>query len=226
MFAWVGRLIRNLRAQVVGVPDHLRFVAEAMKVLGPQVLGARDLDDLDEQIDAVIDRPEFRNLSAQAADLILGGKLTGFGSPVAYPPELLATVGAGQAMLLAETDSLASALASAYGEFVSALTNDQQRYSVASLALGEAVALGRALEPWIARALCERVRDGLRASLRLIASIPGSDVSLALIRAEDRLDLGQLDADHRTAVDIADAQLGQARASGSDVFPPPGLHGT
>jgi hypothetical protein len=92
---------------------------------------------------------------------------------------------------------------------------------VASLALGQALSRDRAVEPWLARALCERVRDGLREGLRLLASIPGNAVPEKLIPARERLNLTRLEAEQQAAVRVADEQLAAARSSNADVFPTP-----
>jgi len=63
------------------------------------------------------------------------------------------------------------------------------RATVAMTAIVSAILRGSTVEPWLARALCERWRDGLRDYLALVASLPGAKVSFELVPLDARLDL-------------------------------------
>ena len=255
-FTWIGSLVRKLHRAIrvaeraAGIPEQFRFIADAMERLGPEVLGADDVQDLDDRLDVVLEREDFLELSSRTRELIMGNELAGFAAPFESPPELLDTVGAGQRALLEQIDLLADALASAWEAMLRGLSPEdiQQareldreydvvadhripvairrvflsslRMQAASLALGHAVASDAHLEPWLARALCERMRDGLLATLRLFASLPGSPVPEAIVPVAERFDLARIEAQHQAATAVADAQLTAARVSGADVFPP------
>lgn len=68
------------------------------------------------------------------------------------------------------------------------------RATVAMTAIVSAISHGNTLEPWLARALCERWRDGLRDYLTLLASLPGANVSPELVPLDARLDLSAMHA--------------------------------
>jgi hypothetical protein len=68
------------------------------------------------------------------------------------------------------------------------------RATVAMTAILSAISHGNSLEPWLARALCERWRDGLRDYLTLLASVPGANVSPELVPLDARLDLSAMHA--------------------------------
>lgn len=68
------------------------------------------------------------------------------------------------------------------------------RASVAMMAIASAVFTEKAIEPWLARALCERWRDGLRDYMALVASLPGANVSFELVPLDARIDLSALQA--------------------------------
>ena len=58
------------------------------------------------------------------------------------------------------------------------------------LGIAEALLRGSALEPWLALALAERFRDGLREYLKFAAGF--AHVSIGIIAPEDRLDFACL----------------------------------
>jgi hypothetical protein len=60
------------------------------------------------------------------------------------------------------------------------------------MAILSAIIAETAIAPWLARALCERWRDGLREYLTLLASAPGAHVSEDLVPLDARLDLPSL----------------------------------
>ncbi len=93
------------------------------------------------------------------------------------------------------------------------------RGTAAFFALCHIVFSGRKTDPWLVRALAERVLDGQRANLRFLASIPGVQVPEGLIRASEKLDVAHLQARTEQAQHRLDAVVEQARVSGAVVFP-------
>src|SRR5439155_5721821 len=65
--------------------------------------------------------------------------------------------------------------------------------TVCVLAICSALISQRKLEPWLARAILERWVDGQRRLLRLLASIPGTNVPRSVVPESQRLDLHELE---------------------------------
>lgn len=70
-------------------------------------------------------------------------------------------------------------------------------------------------EPWLARRVLERLCDALRSYLRLLASIPGSQVDVDVVPPEERLDLEAVFAAHAADERLLD----EAAAAGPPSFP-------
>lgn len=94
------------------------------------------------------------------------------------------------------------------------------RAVVCLLAMAQVVITGRRPEPWLARAIIERWVEGIRAQLRLLASLPGTSVSETLIPNEERLDLTRLSRQAEEAHRRMQEKLLEAKASGEEIYPP------
>jgi len=92
--------------------------------------------------------------------------------------------------------------------------------TVLLLAIVDAHDKGTRLEPWLARALTERLVDGLRKYVRLLASVAMFEVSPSVIPLEDRLDLKQIERENDEYKRIVEQFHLDADASGEDVYAP------
>lgn len=72
------------------------------------------------------------------------------------------------------------------------------RANLCSLAITR-IAIEDMAEPWLAKALTDRLIESARQHLRFLASIPGIAVDEAVIPLSERLDLHELDARHERA---------------------------
>jgi len=91
------------------------------------------------------------------------------------------------------------------------------RSEVLSLAIVSAIEEGERLEPWLSLALVQGVIQGVRAQLRLMASLPGVSVPPALI-PEDLRGAGQLTSDVTEAA--VTAWVEAAHRTGQDPYFP------
>lgn len=71
--------------------------------------------------------------------------------------------------------------------------------NLASFAILQAAITRKTLVPWQAAELLALVTEGVRASLRLMASLPGIQVSEAAVPQSQRLDLDRLQQENRAA---------------------------
>lgn len=85
------------------------------------------------------------------------------------------------------------------------------RASATMLAFVWAAAHGHPIEPWLSRALAERLVAGLRANLRLLASMPGSEVDESIVALDQRWDLEAIARRHALARQHAEKSLAEAR---------------
>jgi hypothetical protein len=86
---------------------------------------------------------------------------------------------------------------------------------ICSFAIAHVTAAGKAVEPWLARALIDRLVASTRQHLRLVASLPGVIVDEAIVPRSERLDLEAIMTRHeraraasRRSLEVARARLG------------------
>jgi hypothetical protein len=79
-------------------------------------------------------------------------------------------------------------------------------------AMAHAIAEEQAVEPWLSRALTERLVESIREHLRLLASLPGVSVATSIVPLAARLDLVAIEARHQRARRTARRTYEQARA--------------
>jgi hypothetical protein len=92
--------------------------------------------------------------------------------------------------------------------------------SLCTFAIARALSEGIRVEPWLARALLECWVGGLRAYIRLMASVPGVRVREELVPCDQRFDLVMLEAQAVRARQTSDSLLEGARVHGAAVYPP------
>lgn len=167
-------------------------------------------------------------------------------------PALQRTLGRAPSEVLASTGPLFAAALSAYAQIISmcgrealvAMAEDLDPHllfvqhgvhtrikyallggmfaAVSQLAIGHAVVKRRRLDAWLALALAERVRDGMRAYVTLLAALPNVVVPESVVPAGERADLRQLqqeaDAAEQRLLSIADSvgPCGPAVTDGDD----------
>lgn len=73
---------------------------------------------------------------------------------------------------------------------------------------------------WLVEALAERRLRGARAALRHLASLPGSEVPLEVVRAEDRFDWTVLQERYLARHRFIQGLLDESAAAGQSVYPP------
>ncbi len=244
---WLASLWRKLRAAVeihqATTEEHevLHLIEYVTSAVGRPVLAARNVDDLDDQLDSLIGS-ECLLASIQ---YLLAQHLTLF--ETAEPPstKLVAaaiseSLGSAQARLLTDAQPMLDAWLSAqrqgiarYAAEMSTWTDRWRaldlasadlpaelaeglfhalRTTVCSIAISCAVIGEQRIEPWLARAVTERFIDSAQHHLRVLASIPGIVVDEAIVPYADRLDLAAIDVRHRRARDVARRTLEAARA--------------
>lgn len=194
---------------------------------GGPLLDAATLDDLDDALDAVIGSPEAlysTRLLARHSTLIQGSEVI----PAARLADVVSeNLGMAQGRLITDSQRLMDAWMDAQRQ-VSAMIVDQIstdarealefyllspelpaeiarcvyhsiRAGFCSIAIARAVMTGASVEPWLARALIERLVSSVREHLRMLASLPGITVDPAIVPLAERFDLGAIAARHQRA---------------------------
>jgi len=100
------------------------------------------------------------------------------------------------------------------------------RAGICSMALSEALMSGRKLKLWLARGLAERWLQGAHDYLRLLASLPDTDVPLDLVPESERLNLPRLSEETRASRERQARLIAEAHASRLPVYPPGALTDT
>jgi hypothetical protein len=200
------------------------LISDATERFGSRILEATDIEDLDERIDHVIDDPAYADMNAFLAQIFISDALIQIEQRhINIEHESLGILRESRDMANELTKNLRGHIDFIDGERIvpSILVNDRvpvpirkvlfamYRSSIASLGLGEYVRKNRVLDTWLSRALCKRIRDGLRHHLSLAAS-------LALLRQSshwhERMDLVTIYEQHRVSRAKADADLARHRA--------------
>jgi hypothetical protein len=78
-----------------------------------------------------------------------------------------------------------------------------RRAELIQLALIEAGLEGRALEPWLARALVERFIASVRKHLRFVAALVPDEIPESIVPRSERVDLQEMERRHRAAREVA-----------------------
>ena len=78
-----------------------------------------------------------------------------------------------------------------------------RRAELVQLALIEAGLAGRALEPWLARALIERFIASVRQHLRFVAALVPDEVPETIVPVSERVDLREMERRHRATREVA-----------------------
>lgn len=205
-----------------------RKISDAIERFGSRVLDATDLEDLEERINKVIDDPDYENVNPFIAVVFI--------NDVLMRTELDSIVGIEQLVVVDESRDLVDELTghltiyidSVNGERIvpSILVNDKvpvpirqvflamYQSSVASLGLAETVHHKRVLDTWISRTLCERIRDGLKQFVTLVASLPGATVPESVVPSAERMDIASIYEQHRISRAKADEDFARHRANG------------
>ena len=92
------------------------------------------------------------------------------------------------------------------------------RAVVCLLAIAQVVITRQRPEPWLARAIVERWTGGMRAQLRLLASLPGLSIPESFIPAEERLDIAKLSRQAQEADRRMREMMEAAKASGENIY--------
>jgi hypothetical protein len=102
-------------------------------------------------------------------------------------------------------------------EYASALAS-RLRAEFCLLAIASAVVRDVKVEPWLGRALVERLVEGARGHLRFLASVPGVDVPETVVPRSERLDFSAIEERHRCARARANESLNRARLGTSSAL--------
>lgn len=94
------------------------------------------------------------------------------------------------------------------------------RSDVLILAIVDARRAESKLEPWLSRALAERLVSSLKQYVALVASVPLVKLSLDDVPLDQRLDVAAIEAEHRQTNAAIEALMRKADASGEDVYVP------
>ncbi len=246
---WLASLWRDLRSRVLArsatkeEAELLHLLEYAASRHGDVLLAARDVDDLDDRLDAQLDDPDVFRWNALISSLALPSLRNEVAESGSFVRAAEPVLGAGQARALEAAEPLLDAWLRAQQAALLLFSDDDMVAGVAAIqAIGPAIltrpdvppevaaafrgaltaglctlAVARAinesakLDGWLARALVERLIDGVRAHLRLIASVPGVNVSEAVMPHGERLDPARIEERHRRARELADRAFAAAR---------------
>lgn len=243
---WLVSLWRKLRAAVevqqatLEEQEVLHLIEYVTSTIGRPVLAASDMDDLDDQLDALIGSDallaSIQYLLAQHLPLF---KTTEPPSMKRFAAVALDSLGAAQARLLTEAQPMLDAWLDAqrqgftrYAAEVGTSTERRREIDLASaelppelaeslfhalratvciIAIVRAVVGEQRVEPWLARALTKRFIESAKKHLRMLASLPEIVVDEAIVPRVERLDIGAIEERHRRARDVAERTLRAAQ---------------
>lgn len=202
------------------------LISDATERFGSRVLGATDIEDLDERIDSVIDDPDYAGTNVFIVQILIHDALMRIVQRSIVETEHLSMIRESKDLSDELSRQLMGRADFIDGEriFPAILLDDRvpvpirkvifamYRSSVASLGLAKAVHDKHVLDTWLSRAICERIRDGLRQHIALAASLPGTSVPVSVIPASERMDLATIYEQHRVSREKADADLARHRA--------------
>jgi hypothetical protein len=218
----------------------LHLIEYVTSAIGRPVLEASDVDDLDDRLDAVIGSEamlaSIQYLLAQHLTLFETAEPP---STTRFAAAAGDSLGAAQARLLTEAQPMLDAWLSAQRQGIAHHAAEMStwagrrrdldlgspdlpaelaeclfhalRATVCIIAIARAVIGEQRLEPWLSRALTERLLDSAKQHLRMLASLPGIIVDEAIVPPAERLDLAAIEVRHRRARDVAQRTLQAAR---------------
>lgn len=244
--------LRVVRRAAMSEEDRglLELVRRGSETVGARLLDAASLDDLAERVQEAILSPELQQVSRHAARAMPLALLEQTAAFREASPEVVRVLGEGPAKRLVELDSLGRAAASVLFQLLATLGPDALgavdddplaivydatipscvgrcilqglRADACTLALTRAVERGERPAPWLMRALVDRLVDGQRDRLRLLASIPGVSVPFEIIPEDQRFDLRKLAGQREASEARFQRWATEAEASGQDVYFPEG----
>ncbi|HEX4420316.1 MAG TPA: hypothetical protein VH165_20510 [Kofleriaceae bacterium] len=246
MVPWLVSLWRKVRAAIEAhqatseEQQVFHLIEYVTSAIGRPVLASSDVDDLDDQLDALIGSEDL----LASIQYLLARHLSLF--ETGEPPSTMRvaaavgdSLGAAQARLLTEAQPMLDAWLSAQRQGIARYATEigtwsgrphdldpaspelpaelaeclfhALRATVCITAIMRAVIGDQRVEPWLARALVERFLDSAARHLRMLASIPGIVVDEAIVPRAERLDLATIEARHGRARDVAQRTLTASR---------------
>jgi hypothetical protein len=216
-----GHVNTNEEEQVLHL---IEFVAARF---GDPLLHAASIDDLDDRLDTLVGSSEALHCTALLARHAPLFQESAPISAKLFSDAAGESLGAGQSLLITQSQKVLDAWLDAQRQAVSQIASHEPvdvervftfslaspeipaeiadlvfhslRAGFCSMAIVHANIIGTQIEPWLARALIERLVTSAREHLRLLASIPGVVVDEAMVPRSRRLDLAALDTRHRLA---------------------------
>ena len=224
------------------------FIAESAARVGDPILASADLDDFACRLEEVMEGPDFRDWLRMLRGLVTKKDIHALATECSEPSRDLVEK-FGCEWLLADGFRLVHAIAIAalslesLEDFLTSkdeiasnedplafLADPEVPVPIARVlltsfqgtacfpAILRATTVGRP-PAWLARAIAETWVRGLRADLRLLASIPGAEVSEELVPREERIDL-QRAARTAKMADLAFRELvDRARETNAPIYP-------
>ncbi len=217
----------------------LHLIEFAASRFGDPVLRATSVDDLDDRLDALVSSPEALYCTALLAQHVSLFQKSEAISAARLAESVGENLGAAQGRVISESQQVLDAWFDAQrqvaGLIASHAPTDAERifeFSLASpqipaelaqlvfhslragycsLAIVRVTAAEMPIEPWLARALTERLVASAKEHLRLLASMPGVKVDEAIVPPAMRLDLDAIEARHQRARLASQRSLEQAR---------------
>jgi hypothetical protein len=217
----------------------LHLIEFAASRFGEPLLRASSLEDLDDRLDALVGSPEALHWTALLAQHIPLFRASEPLSASILADAMRDSLGEAQGRTIAQSQQILDAWLDAQRQAVALLPPDEPldarrifEFSLASpeipadvaeltyhslkaglcsFAIAHVIAAGDAIEPWLAKALTDRLVASARQHLRLLASLPGITVDEAIVPRSERLDLEALEARHLRARAAARRSLEAAR---------------
>jgi hypothetical protein len=242
---WLASLWRNLRAAVAQraatkeEAQVLHLIEFVSARFGDPVVQASSIDDLDDQLDALVGSPDALHCTALLVQHIHLFEKSEPLSAAGFAKAVGENLGEAQGRVLSDEQQILDAWLDAQRQatrlvashlpeeservFELSLANPQipaelaelifhsLRAGFCSLAIVRLIASGSPVEPWLARALTIRLVASAKQHLRLLASLPGVTVEESIVPKPDRLDLEVLVERHHRARLASQRSLEQAR---------------
>jgi hypothetical protein len=215
----------------------IEFVASRF---GTPLLQVASIDDLDDRLDELAGSPEAFLATALLAQHTSVFQDLESVTAARFAESVSATLGDAQGRIVSESQQVLDAWFSAQRQASALLANEEitdldrifdfslaspevpaelarvvfhgLRGGFCSLAIASVAATDATIEPWLARALTERLVTSAKEHLRLLASIPGVTVDEAIVPRDRRFDIEALSERHKRARATADRSYDRARA--------------